>query len=511
MLFNSLEFLIFFPTVTGLYFLLPQAWRWSMLLVASCVFYMWFIPQYILVLFVTIAIDYVAALYIEPATGARRRAYLVVSVVSTCAVLFVFKYYNFFNANFAAMASALGLNYPLPALEIILPIGLSFHTFQSLSYVIEVYRGKQPAERHAGIYALYVMFFPQLVAGPIERPQNLLGQFRETHRFEYDRVTNGLKLMAWGLFKKVVVADRVAAVVSAIYGTPEGYSGLPLLLATGLFAVQIYCDFSGYSDMAIGAAQVLGFRLMVNFRRPYAARSIPEFWQRWHISLSTWFRDYVFLPLAYKLSAVTTADRVFGVDVTTWAYVGATGVTMVVAGLWHGANWTFIIWGAMLGAFLIAGALTRGLRKRVVRAVRLARVPRLHSAARLAFTFSAVCLAWVFFRAETTSDALLILERIARFAGETLSGVAAFDAGSVRAALQSAEWRYIGATRAGLLVSLGCVAALFLIEGLSRTGDVVAALNARSRPMQWAFYQAVAWSVFTLGNFGEIDFIYFQF
>jgi D-alanyl-lipoteichoic acid acyltransferase DltB (MBOAT superfamily) len=355
------------------------------------------------------------------------------------------------------------------------------------------------------------MFFPQLVAGPIERPQNLLGQFRETHRFDYDRVTNGLKLMVWGLFKKVVVADRVAAVVSAIYSTPEGYSGLPLLLATGLFAVQIYCDFSGYSDIAIGAAQVLGFRLMVNFRRPYAARSLPEFWQRWHISLSTWFRDYVFLPLAYRLSAATTADRVLGIDVSTWAYAGATGVTMVVAGLWHGANWTFVIWGSLLGALLIVSALTRSVRRRAVRASGLARVPRLHGAVRLLWTFSVVCLAWVFFRAQTTSDALLILDRMARFSGETLHGLVTLDADSLRAALESAEWRYIGATKAGLLVSLGCVAALFGIERLSRTGDVVAAVNARPRSVQWAFYQAVAWSVFVLGNFGEIDFIYFQF
>lgn len=511
MLFNSLEFLIFFPTVTALYFLLPHGYRWSMLLLASCIFYMWFIPAYILILFFTITIDYAAAIYIEDATGRRRRTYLVVSILSTCAALFVFKYYDFFNANFAAMAAFLGLKYPLPALELILPIGLSFHTFQSLSYVIEVYRGRQRAERHFGLYALYVMFFPQLVAGPIERPQNLLHQFRIQHRFEYQRAVNGLKLMAWGLFKKVVVADRVAAVVTAVYGTPEGFSGLPLLLATLLFAVQIYCDFSGYSDIAIGSARVLGVDLMANFRRPYAARTIPEFWQRWHISLSTWFRDYVFLPVAYRLSAAAKADRWLGVETTTWAYAGATAVTMLLAGLWHGANWTFVIWGAALGACLVAAALTRRLRKRVVRVTGLGRVPVVHDTFRLALTFSTVCLAWVFFRAETLADALLILERMALFAGSVARDALSFSAATLREALVSAEWRYAGTTRAGLFVSIAAIGALFLAEHWSTSGDVVEAVNTSPRVARWAFYQGVVWAIFVLGNFGEIDFIYFQF
>jgi len=297
MLFNSLTFAIFFPIVTGLYFLLPYRWRTWMLLLASCAFYMAFIPIYILILFVTILIDYAAGIYIEQSQGRKRKLWLIASIASTCLVLFVFKYFDFASQNLSALARFLDWNYPVKVLNIILPIGLSFHTFQSLSYVIEVYRGHQKAERRFGIYALYVMFYPQLVAGPIERPQNLLHQFDEDHHFDYDRTASGLRLMAWGLFKKIVIADRLAIYVNAVYATPREFSALQLLAATFFFAYQIYCDFSGYSDIAIGSARIMGFKLMTNFDRPYSAKSIGEFWRRWHISLSTWFKDYVYVSM----------------------------------------------------------------------------------------------------------------------------------------------------------------------------------------------------------------------
>jgi alginate O-acetyltransferase complex protein AlgI len=230
---------------------------------------MFFIPSYIFILFITISIDYLAGIYIEKSTGSRKKVYLVISIVSTCLVLFFFKYFNFFNSNFIALAEFFHLNYPIPLLNIILPIGLSFHTFQSLSYVIEVYRGNQKTERHFGIYSLYVMFYPQLVAGPIERPQNLLHQFYEKHRFDYERVFDGIKLMLWGFFKKIVIADRLAIVVNQIYSDPQQYEGVHLIVATFFFTFQIYCDFSGYSDIAIGSAKVMGFDLMANFKKPY--------------------------------------------------------------------------------------------------------------------------------------------------------------------------------------------------------------------------------------------------
>lgn len=282
-----------------------------------------FIPVYILVLLATILIDFFLAIRIEEAEDPRRkRTYLVVAIVSTCAVLFIFKYYNFFNINLAAIAGFLNLHYPIGMLQLILPIGLSFHTFQSLSYVVEVYRGRQKTERHFGIYALYVMFYPQLVAGPIERPQNLLHQFREEHSFDYERVTSGLKLMAWGMFKKIVIADRLAGFVSVVYDKPVGFEGISVIVATVFFAFQIYCDFSGYSDIAIGAAEVMGFKLMRNFNKPYFSTSVTEFWRRWHISLSTWFRDYVYIPLG--------GNRV---PRARWYFIIM--VTFLISGLWH--------------------------------------------------------------------------------------------------------------------------------------------------------------------------------
>jgi alginate O-acetyltransferase complex protein AlgI len=274
MLFNSFHFLFFFLIVTSLYFTISQKWRWVLLLASSCYFYMAFIPIYILILGITIIIDYFAGISIECAKGKQRKLFLIVSLIANISVLCVFKYFNFLNDNFSFLMYGFGLKNPIPYLNILLPIGLSFHTFQAMSYTIEVYRGRQKAERHFGIYSLYVMFYPQLVAGPIERPQNLLHQFREKHEFEYFRVVEGLKLILWGFFKKLVVADRLALYVNAVYNNVEHHSGFSFLVATIFFAFQIYCDFSAYSDIAIGVAKVMGFHLMTNFNRPYFARNV---------------------------------------------------------------------------------------------------------------------------------------------------------------------------------------------------------------------------------------------
>jgi D-alanyl-lipoteichoic acid acyltransferase DltB (MBOAT superfamily) len=398
-LFNSFSFLVFFTTVTAAFFLLPHRFRWALLLAASCVFYMFFVPVYILILALTIVIDYFAALLIERSSDPRRRkSYLTVSIVSVCLVLFVFKYFNFFNDNARAIAAALHWNYGISALRIILPIGLSFHTFQSLSYVIEVYRGRQKAERHFGIYALYVMYFPQLVAGPIERPQNLLHQFHEEKRFDLDRVQSGLSLVLWGLCKKVMVADALAIYVDSVYNSSAHHTGASLLLATYCFAFQIYCDFSGYSDMARGLSRVYGIELMVNFDAPYLARSVGEFWSRWHISLSTWFKDYVYIPLGGN--RVSLARHMFNVF-----------AVFMLSGLWHGANWTFVVWGALHGLYLVCGRLWGLIR------TRFGIVPPeqgslLRQVGAGLLTFHLVLLAWVFFRADKMSVAFDIVRRM---------------------------------------------------------------------------------------------------
>ena len=336
MLFNSFHFFFFFIIVTSLYFLFPHKFRWALLLAASCYFYMAFIPVYILILGFTIVIDYFAGIWLEKSEGKKRKYFLIASLIANIGVLAIFKYYNFLNNNLSDLLNSFGYNNSIPNLSIILPIGLSFHTFQAMSYTIEVYRGNQKAERNFGIYSLYVMFYPQLVAGPIERPQNLIHQFYEKHYFDYERVVEGLKLMLWGLFMKLVIADRLAIYVNAVYNNSAQHSGITLLVATVFFAFQIYCDFAGYSSIAIGAARVMGFNLMTNFNRPYFSTSISEFWKRWHISLSSWFKDYLYISLG--------GNRV---SIPRW-YLNLF-IVFVISGLWHGANWTFIIWVRLMG------------------------------------------------------------------------------------------------------------------------------------------------------------------
>jgi len=467
MLFNSVEFAIFFPCVALLYFLLEHRFRWILLLGASCAFYMFFIPKYILILALTIVVDYWAAIFIENTQGSRRRLALVVSILSTCLILAVFKYYNFFLSNVETMSHCLGWNYHVRLLNIILPIGLSFHTFQSLSYVIEVYRGNQKAERHFGIYSLYVMFFPQLVAGPIERPQNLLHQFRERHSFDPERVRRGLQLAAWGLFKKVVIADRLSLLVNQVYSGPQVYAGIVLIVATVFFAFQIYCDFSGYSDIAIGCAEVLGFKLMTNFRRPYLSVSVAEFWQRWHISLSTWFRDYLYIPLGGNRGSFSR-----------WQFNLL--ATFLVSGLWHGANWTYIAWGGINGFYLVVENLLKRVRSgREVIQIRTIRC---------ALTFALICVSWIFFRAEHVSSAWYVLTHLFSMHGQ----------------LFPENYRYLGGC-------LALIAGLLFLENYQerfRLREWVSRLPSSPR---WAIYYAGISLLYFIGIYGRNQFIYFQF
>jgi len=371
MLFNSLPFMIFFPVVTLVYYLLPYRWRWGWLLAASCFFYMWFKPVYILILLVTILIDYSAARMIHRhrLRPRRKRAWLVASIVSTLAVLFVFKYQGLFHES-----------------HLLLPIGLSFHTFQSLSYVIEVYRGHQEPERHFGFYSLYVMFYPQLVTGPIERPQNLLRQLHIDQPFKPENLQRGVMLILFGLFAKMVVADNLAGYVDQIYAQPEQYGSGAIALGLVFYSFQIYCDFFGYSTIALGCAKAMGYDLMDNFRAPYLSTSVGEFWHRWHISLSSWFRDYVYIPLG--------GSRV---GVSRWML--NIMVVFLLSGLWHGANWTFVVWGGMHGLLLLAEGLPAKLRGH-----RRGAADRRPSGwvrwAQRGWVFVAVTLLWSIFRAE---------------------------------------------------------------------------------------------------------------
>lgn len=400
MLFNSFSFLLFFPVVTLLYFLLPHKFRWALLLIASCFFYMYFKPEYILILAATIVIDYIAGILLESQPDKKKRKkYLVLSIIANVGVLAIFKYYNFINDNITGLALLFGKHNPIPYLNWLLPIGLSFHTFQAMSYTIEVYKGTQKAERHFGIYALYVMFYPQLVAGPIERPQNIIHQFYVNHKFDYNNAVLGLNLIAFGLFKKVVIADRLAEYVNQVYANVAYSNTISVILACCFFSIQIYCDFSGYSDIARGTARFMGFDLMINFNRPYLATTISEFWSRWHISLSTWFRDYVYIPLGGNRAGKAKWFRNLL-------------IIFLLSGLWHGAKWTFIVWGALHGCYTIIGALTADARNKLIKKTGLARHPALYTFINRCTVFVMVTFAWIFFRAEDFAKANAIISKL---------------------------------------------------------------------------------------------------
>jgi len=372
-----------------------------------------FIPVYILILGFTIIVDYFAGILLETTEGKKRKYWLIASLVANIGVLAVFKYYNFLNDNLSVLLNSIGYENHIPHLGILLPIGLSFHTFQAMSYTIEVYRGKQKAERNFGIYSLYVMFYPQLVAGPIERPQNLIHQFYEKHYFEYEKVVEGLKMMLWGLFMKLVIADRLAIYVNAVYNNTDQHSGKTLALATVFFAFQIYCDFAGYSSIAIGAAKVMGFNLMTNFNRPYFSTSISEFWKRWHISLSTWFKDYLYISLG--------GNRV---SIPRWYF--NLFIVFAISGLWHGANWTYIIWGAINGFYLVFAIVTDHWRKNFNKFIRIDRFPKINIAFQIFITFVLACFAWVFFRANTTADAISIIQKAFTLSGTLYIGLPSY-------------------------------------------------------------------------------------
>jgi alginate O-acetyltransferase complex protein AlgI len=393
MLFNSTTYLWFLPLVTLLYYSLNsvRARLW-MLFAASCFFYAFFIPKYLLVLFVVIAIDFYAAKKIESASNLKRKKlFLILSLGTNLGILCFFKYVNFFIENANVAGHWMGASQAFTFFQIVLPIGLSFHTFQSMAYVLEVYWGRFPAERDPLTYSIYVLYFPQLVAGPIERPQNILPQLKKFHSFQYDQVVRGLFLIAQGLFKKVVIADTLSLTVNQVYANPAAYGSLATLLALVCFAVQIYCDFSGYSDIARGSSRLLGIELMLNFNKPYLAKSISEFWKRWHISLSTWFRDYLYIPLggSRKHPNRTLLNLM---------------VVFTVSGFWHGASWTFIIWGALHGFYLIC-------ENTFLKRLHFERWP---VALSRSYVFLLVLLTWVFFRAKSTPEAFQILGNLGK-------------------------------------------------------------------------------------------------
>lgn len=493
MLFNSISFLIFFPVITFIYFISPHKFRWLVLLIASCAFYMTFVPIYIFILFFLIIIDYIAGIRIEQSKGKLRKLFLLVSILSTIAVLFIFKYFNFFNTNFELIAHFLHLNYPLSVLQLILPIGLSFHTFQSLGYVIEVYKKKQKAEHNFGIYALYVMFYPQLVAGPIERPQHLLPQLHKHHVFSETNAIEGLKRMIFGFFKKVVIADRLSLIVNQVYASPHDYTGIILIIATIAFAFQIYCDFSGYSDIAIGAARVMGIRLTENFNYPYISASIPEFWRRWHMSLYSWFRDYIYIPLGgNRVSNISRYRNIF--------------IVFTLSGLWHGAQWTYVLWGFLHGLYMVTSAI---LKERIATFRNIFKtqvLSFLYHISCIIMTFSLVCVAWVFFRANTLTDACFILMHEFIDLGKMLLAIATNNSLSLNK-LIFGQGASLGLGSGDFLIVLISLNAMGAYEWLQATRKI----TMFPIIIRYAIYIVFVLAILNLGITKKVPFIYFQF
>lgn len=396
MIFNSFEFLIFFPIVCLVYYLLKEnRLRNSFLLVASYYFYMNWQPIYALLILLSTGLTYFCGILVEKYSNnqPKKKTVLVINIILNFAILFCFKYFNFINESIFSLLDLCGIRWNVPNLNVLLPVGISFYTFQAVGYSIDVYRGTVNAERDFFTYALFVSFFPQLVAGPIERAKNLLPQFHEKHSFKYDDVAEGFKLMLWGFFMKLCVADRLSEYVDAVYNNMGQHNGTSIIIATIFFAFQIYCDFGGYSNIAIGAAKVMGFRLMNNFNRPYLSLSVKEFWKRWHISLSSWFKDYIYIPLG-------------GNRVKYYRHLFNLMITFVISGLWHGANWTYLLWGTLHGTYIIVGKL---FHKHIYSPKQDTFISKILSAI---FCFTIVTFAWIFFRANNTNDAFTIIGKI---------------------------------------------------------------------------------------------------
>lgn len=482
MTFNSWEFLLFYPIVVLFYFLLPKKLKNPMLLVASYFFYMCYQAELVVLILGTTLVSYFAARIIEKSEKVGTRRLLLSLTLLVClGVLFFYKYFNFLADSAWGLITLLGGDVPRLGLQLMLPVGISFYTFQTLSYVIDVYRGDIAAERDFFFYALFVSFFPQLVAGPIERPTNLMPQLRVAHSFDLSNFEKGAKHMIVGFFKKACVADLVAPLVNSVYNSPERATAPTLIVATLLFAIQIYCDFSGYTDIAIGAARIMGIRLMKNFDHPYLASSIKEFWARWHISLSGWFRDYVYFPLG-------------GSRVKRWRHLFNLAVVFILSGLWHGASWTFVVWGLLHAVYRIVGELTAPPRDRLLLRLGLRRNTSSVLFVRRLITLLLVSFAWIFFRANSMSDALTLLSKFGVWRFTDFFGIMGLDIASV----------------------ITIIAALVILYVIDRTltyeeGDGASALlYSDSSYLYFVFAIALSFALL-LSKDSVSTFIYFQF
>ncbi len=493
MLFNSINFLFYFPIVVLLYFVVPKKIRYLWLLAASYFFYMCWNAKYALLLLYSTAITYFSGLLIDRCDknnqSDKKKIFVGLSFALNLSVLFLFKYFDFAIDNINVILAKCNLELLTPGFDLLLPVGISFYIFQALSYTMDVYRKEIYVERNFLKYALFVSFFPQLVAGPIERSKNLLEQIGREHGFSYENFRQGLLWMLWGYFQKIVIADRIAFLVDTVYGDVYQYQGGYYLLASVLFAVQIYCDFSGYSLIAVGAAKVMGFQLMENFDCPYFAQSVAEFWRRWHISLTSWFRDYLYIPLGGNRKG------------TIRKYLNIL-IVFLVSGLWHGAQWTYVVWGGLNGLFQVIGSFLLPLRKRVAEALQVKEDSIGHHVLKTMATFVMVDFTWIFFRAESVHDALHMIKSIL-----TIYNPWIFMDGSIY---------QLGLSQKQFHLVLFSIAILFVADWLKyRDIKILDKILEQNIWCRWSVYLTGILFVLIFGIWGNTydaqAFVYFQF
>jgi D-alanyl-lipoteichoic acid acyltransferase DltB (MBOAT superfamily) len=478
MLFNSMAFAVFLPIVFILYWAMPHKYRWVLLLCASYYFYMSWNPKYVFLILFTTVVSYGAARRMENEENRKKKKLILAGTAVLClGVLFVFKYFNFVSQSVVDFLGLFSIRLQPTTLNLILPVGISFYTFQTLSYVVDVYRGDVEAEHHFGYYATFISFFPQLVAGPIERTRNLLPQIKQEHKFDYEQATYGLKLMAWGYFKKLVVADTLSQYVSTVYDAPTGYKGFALLLASVLFSIQIYCDFSGYSDIAIGTAKLMGINLMTNFKSPYFSQSVKEFWSRWHISLSTWFKDYVYIPLGgNRCSKLRNYMNLL--------------ITFLVSGLWHGASWTFVFWGGIHGVAQVAeNAIVPKKYKTSKGVVWLIRV---------VLIFAFCTFAWIFFVSNSLGDVFYVISHM-------------FDGLSNPIIYLKSGFTAIIVSKKKFLVAMFCVILLGIYDYASLKVDCIRKISEMPLVVRYVAYMFLLCLIMCFRATVQAEFVYFQF
>jgi len=474
MLFNSLQFGIFFIIVYGFYLILDHKWRNRMLLMASYVFYGVWDWRFLSLIGVSTILDYACGIKIYESNDIKKRKFfLFLSIFGNLSILGFFKYFNFFASNLQTLLNYFGFSIQPSFLHIILPVGISFYTFQTMSYTIDIYRKKMSPTRRFFDFSLFVAFFPQLIAGPIERATNLLPQVLKPRRLTIEKFLEGYRLILWGLFKKVVVADRLGVYVDAVYGNVYHHSSMTFVLATFFFAFQIYCDFSGYSGIARGLAKLMGFDIMVNFRNPYFSKNIKEFWQRWHISLSSWLRDYLYIPLGGNREGFLKTNRnIF--------------ITMLLGGLWHGANWTFIVWGVLHSIYIMITRIVLEVFKKPFKDKKENGI--FNKILNIAVTFTIVLLTWIFFRAENLTDALYILKSI--FSPYVLLFIKG---------------------KANVVYGFMGILVVILLEYRSRNNIMGDVLQFRPVAVEWTVHYLVIFAIILFGVYGGEQFIYFQF